>query len=60
MKIKSHHVYIVLIILLFFGIFVYSLCVGVNAITKINATDFEKTLLIILFIGIMTGAFRRK
>lgn len=46
--------------LLLFGIFVCSLCVGASAITKINATDFEKTLLIILFIGIMTGAFSRK
>lgn len=60
MKIKSHPIYIVSIILLMFGLFVYSLYVGTNAITKINATDFEKTLLIILFIGIMTGAFSRK
>jgi hypothetical protein len=60
MKIKSHPIYIVSIILLFFGIFVYSLYVGTNAINKINATDFEKTLLIILFIGVMMGAFSRK
>ena len=60
MKIKSRPVYIMSIILLFFGIFVYSLYVVSNAITKINATDFEKTLLIILYIGIMIGAFSRK
>jgi hypothetical protein len=40
--------------------FTYSLYSVINAITKINATDFEKTLLSILFIGVITGAFRRK
>lgn len=60
MKIKSHTIYIASIMLLLFGIFIYSLCVGTSAITKINATDFEKTLLIILFIGIMTGVFSGK
>jgi uncharacterized membrane protein len=56
MKIKSRPVYILLTLLLF----MYSLYSVSNAITKINATDFEKTLLIILFIGVITGAFRRK
>ena len=60
MKIKSQPVYILLILLLLFSVFTYSLYVGTNAINKINATDFEKTLLIILFIGVMTGAFSRK
>ena len=60
MKIKSRPVYILLILLLLFSVFTYSLYSVSNAITKINETDFEKTLLIILYIGIMIGAFNRK
>jgi hypothetical protein len=60
MKIKSQAIYILFIILLLASGFIYCCSHFVNQINNINATDFEKTLLIMLFFGMIFGAFHRK
>jgi len=60
MKIKMKTITTLLIIFLITSGFIYFCSHFVNQINNINATDFEKTLFILLFFGMIFGAFNRK